>query len=274
MTDSTSSRQFEQTLDLQAPREAVWRALTDGAELARWFAPEASVDPQVGGLVGWKWRDHFDWQQTIEAIEPGKHLRTRYDAWAGAGDTPHPLFVDFRLEGEGGHTTLRVVHSGFGSDSRFDKEYNDISGGWPVELRSLQLYLEQHLGRDRQLVWSRAVVDLDVAGVLDALTAGDALGCAAVPVSAKPGDAFAFSSGGGDHFEGQVVKRGEREFVGICRNHDDGFLRLWVGGHDGATMLWLWLATYGDAPVAGLQERWDGMLKRLFGDHVQEGAAS
>lgn len=269
----SDSRQFEQTLDLRVPREAVWKALTDGAEIARWFAPEARVDPQVGGVVGWTWRDHFDWQQTVDVFDEGRHLRTRYDAWRGEADTPHPLFIDFHLEGEGGATRLRVVHSGFGADAAFDDEYDAISGGWPIELASLRLYLERHLGKDRQLAWTRAVVDAPPEEVWNALSAADAFGCASM-MGRQKGDPFAFSTGDGDSFEGTVLKAEGTEFVGAASSHGDGWLRTWVGAHQGRTMLWLWLATYGDAPVAGLQQRWDGLVDRLFGDRIAGGEAS
>jgi len=274
MSNSTPSpRQFEQTLDIQVPRDAVWRALSHGEEIARWFAPEVQVDAQVGGVMGWKWRDHFDWQQTIDAIEPGKHLRTRYDAWRGQGDSEHPLFIDFHLEGEGGTTTLRIVHSGFTTDSSFDSEFDGISGGWPIELESLRLYLENHHGRDRQLTWTRATLDVDATTAWQKLSAADAFGCAVANGTPK-GEAFAFSSGDGDRFEGNVLKADGKEFVGIVKNHGDGFLRLWVGDHEGKAMIWLWLATYGDAPVPGLKQRWDAMVQRLFANEIAESNAS
>ena len=270
MKQAPQSRQFEQTLTLDAPREAVWRALTDAEELARWFAPEVSVDARVGGSVAWKWSGHFDWQQTIDVLEPGRRLRTRYDAWGGSESEPHPLFIDWRLEGEGGTTTLRIVHSGFESDARFDQEYDGISSGWPIELQSLRLYLEKHRGKTRQLTWSRATLDVDVDSAWQTLAADDALGCASIDAGLEAGAPFAFASGEGDRFEGRVVKSGASEFAGISTNHGDGFLRIWVGSHEGQTMLWLWLATYGDAPPAGLQQRWDALVRRVFADHLQE----
>ncbi|MCK5941392.1 MAG: SRPBCC domain-containing protein [Planctomycetes bacterium] len=270
---TTSSRQYEQTLQLDVPREAVWKALTDSGEVARWFAPEAHVEPRVGGEVRWTWQDHFDWLQTIDRFDEGRHLRTTYDAWRGAGDQPHPLFIDFHLEGDGGRTTLRLVHSGFGADASFDGEFDAISGGWPIELESLRLYLERHRGRDRQLVWTRAVVDDTPENVWRALSSADGFGCAAA-AGVEPEGGFAFVTADGDSFEGTVLKNDGTEFVGCVTNRDHAWLRSWVGVADGRTMLWLWLATYGDAPVSGLQARWDAMVARLFGDRLVAGAGS
>ena len=43
------SRAVEKVIELNAPIEAVWKALTDGQELARWFPLEARVTPGKGG---------------------------------------------------------------------------------------------------------------------------------------------------------------------------------------------------------------------------------
>ena len=45
------ARAIEKEIELNAPVEAVWMALTDGKELARWFPLEARVTPGVGGEV-------------------------------------------------------------------------------------------------------------------------------------------------------------------------------------------------------------------------------
>jgi uncharacterized protein YndB with AHSA1/START domain len=277
MTDpETSARQFARTLDLAAPREAVWRALTDGAEIRRWFAPTASVDPKVGGALVWQWDGHFHWPQTIEVFEPGRHLRTRYDTRVDGGEATieHPLFIDWQLEGEGGRTTLRIVHSGFGADECFDDEYDGISRGWPVELESLRLYLERHRGNQRQLCWSRATIDAAPDAVWQALIADGALACGTGIAELGAGAAFAFTTADGDHFAGRVVTTHARELVAIAASHGDGFLRFWVDAVGGKTHLWLWLATYGDTAPVGLQARWDALVERLFAGRIRESNAS
>lgn len=273
MTDTTF-RKYEQTLTLDAPREAVWRALTEPTEIARWFAPEVEGDPRVGGEMVWRWRDHFEWNQTFDVLEEGEHLRTRYDAWRGAEGEEHPLFVDFHLEGAGGSTTLRVVHSGFGDDSRFDGEFDGISRGWPIELRSLKLYLEHHLGRDRQLVWTQAKIDVAPDEAWAAISGASALDCASAFDGAAAGAPFAFESADGDRFEGHIVSSDDQDRVGILTNHANGWLRLWVGPYESGSMIWLWCATYDDAPPAGLQERWDELVQRLFAGKIRERVAS
>ena len=37
-------RQFEHEIEIDAPPAAVWRALTEAQEIARWFAPDVTVE--------------------------------------------------------------------------------------------------------------------------------------------------------------------------------------------------------------------------------------
>ena len=85
-TRKPSSREFEMSIDIAAPRDAVWRAISEDTELRRWFAPEAKTDTEVGGEILWAWRDHHRWPQRIEILEPGRRLRTRYDSGVDHAD--------------------------------------------------------------------------------------------------------------------------------------------------------------------------------------------
>lgn len=267
MSNSPSPREFEMHLPIAAGPDAVWRALVDPGELCRWFPPEARVEPRPGGEVVWRWGDFHTWTQRIEVLEPGKHLRTRHDSGVpdGAGGQ-HLLFLDFFLQGERGRTTLRLVHSGFGPDAAFDDEFDGISSGWPVELRSLRLYLERHAGRDRQLAWSIAPISIDAGEAWRRLVGRDGLACGAGLDRLREGEAFALRTATGDAFEGRCLFNQPRHFCGVARSHGDAFLRVAVERCGGAGQVWLWLATYGqpEGQSAALQARWDDMLARLF----------
>ncbi len=58
MTDP-SPRQFEMKLEIEAPRDVVWSAISEADEISRWFAPHVEVDPGVGGRMLWQWREHY-----------------------------------------------------------------------------------------------------------------------------------------------------------------------------------------------------------------------
>lgn len=285
MTDPQSrhpqSRQFEMEIEIAAPRQAVWQALTEVRELTRWFAPQAEVQPGEGGTVRWTWREHHDWPQTIEAWEPGRHLRTRYDSQVesevgqpAAGR--RPLFVDFHLEGDGGVTTLRLVHSGFGPEAAFDEEYDGIRAGWPVELRSLRHYLENHRGTDRQLAWATRSVAIPPEAAWRALTGPAGLQGVAT-AGAREGRPLAVAVPGTGRIEGRVLHAPTaRELSGTAANLGNGWFRVHCERWGGATQVWLWLALYGQPRelVAKWQAAFEGVLARLEQESGRAAAGS
>ncbi|MBK8096296.1 MAG: SRPBCC domain-containing protein [Planctomycetes bacterium] len=262
-----SARQFEMQLDIQSPPDTVWQAITEAREIARWFAPDVIAEPRVGGRLVWQWGQAHTWTQTIEAFEPGRHLRTRYDSVVDDGQGGRkPLFVDFHLEGHGGVTTLRLVHSGFGPEGDFDAEYHGISGGWPVELRSLRLYLQRHRGRDRMLAWSTCSTALSPDATWQRLAARDALAAPGLMESREDAPFSVEVPGVGTIQGSTLFAPGRREFSGLARNLDDGWFRVHCEHWHGATQIWLWLAVYDGtrARVDLYQRGFDQLLQRLF----------
>lgn len=268
---STSpSRKFDMQLDIAAPKDAVWKAITSDAEIARWFSPEADVTPGEGGSVVWRWPGLFEWPQSIETWQPGERLRTRYKSPVEDGHGGYcPLFIDFELSGEGGSTTLRIVHSGFGADAAFDEEYDGIRHGWPIELRSLRHYLEHHAGKERYLAWSRVVTTLPKEEGWARLTGAGGLGCGPEIARLGEGEPFRIETTSGDRFEGTALECGGTSFTGVATSHDDAFLRIGVEDCT-AREAQLWLAAYGrpgdgtEQRMREQQARWDALLGQLF----------
>lgn len=274
---SSTDRKFEMHIDLPASRDEVWAAISEAREIARWFAPDVEVDPRVGGAMKWEWADHHRWPLTIEVFEPGQHLRTRYDSTVddGAGGK-RPLFVDFFLEGDSGTTTLRLVHHGFGPESDFDMEFDGISGGWPVELRSLQHYLTHHRGRDRMLAWAVKWSQVPAAEAWARLTGAGGLALAGLPDLAE-GAAYAFDVPGAGPIAGQAsFSKGGREFSGTVANLDNGRFRVHCERWDGSTQIWLWLALYEGSPqrAATYQQAFGAVLDGLFGTNERAAGAT
>lgn len=267
-----TERAFDRTLRIEAPPDLVWQALSRDTELQRWFCPEARIDPRPGGELVWRWGDHHEWVHRIEVLEPGKLLRTRYDSSVPAeGGGLRPLFVEFRLEGSGGATTLRVTHSGFGPEAAFDDEYQGISRGWPVELRSLQLYLERHPGQERRIAWSVGFGDGSPAEVWERLTGAEGLGCGP-DVASQPAGAPFRAHLGEETFEGEVLLGAPYDLTGLARSHGDAFLRCRVGVAPGSgpRSIWVWLATWGRPAeeTARVQAGWNALLRRLYPEHA------
>ncbi|HWM86367.1 MAG TPA: SRPBCC domain-containing protein [Kofleriaceae bacterium] len=249
MTDKP--RSFEMSIDLDASPDEVWRALTDPDELMRWFPNRAEVDPRVGGTVLWSWGEVGSWRSRIEAWEPGRRLLLVEDAerpfdFEGRllpeGQlAPARIAMEFTLETRAGKTTLRLVHSGFGSGAAWDDEFDGISNGWAVELRGLRHYLEHHRGRDRGVARVHLTAPLSLEAAWARLTSVEAFAIEDAPLAGSP---YAVTAAG-HRFTGTVVVAAPgREFMGTVRELGDGILRLDVWSAAGVTGVQIWLAAY------------------------------
>ena len=89
-----------------APRERVWRALTDPEELAGWLAP-AEIDLQVGGSVVLKF-DDGDERGTITELRPTEVLAYTWNE----GETDSLVRFELLAEGDGTRLTLRHTFAG------------------------------------------------------------------------------------------------------------------------------------------------------------------
>lgn len=260
MSDDT--RDFELSIEIDAPPEEVWRALTEARELERWFPLKAAVEPRQGGRYFISWENQWQDEGRILIFEPNRHLRT---TWSGEG--PHraaQLAVDHHLEGRGGRTVLRLVHSGFGRDASWDDEFDGISLGWNFELRSLRHYLEHHRGRDRRVVYLLRRTGLVAAESWETVLSG--LG-AEVPDGLAEGDAYSLAVGGGERFSGRVVHAfPPHQFAGTVAELDEALFRIETY-RDTVT---LWLATWrGDAAALDpWRARWTAVLDRAFPQEV------
>ena len=64
---------------LAHPVERVWRAITEPAELGRWFPAEARFEPRVGAEVRFSMAGEPDTAGTVEQIDPPRLLQLTWD---------------------------------------------------------------------------------------------------------------------------------------------------------------------------------------------------
>ncbi len=245
-TEATT-RAVEAEIEIDAPPEVVWRALTDARELERWFPLEARVEPGEGGSVFMSWKNEYQGDSRITVWEPGRHLQITW----GFSDDENALtqFTDFWLEGEKGRTVLRVVTSGFPNDPSWDEWYEGTRQGWAYELASLKRYLERHPGRDRQVVYLRRRVNLSTEEAWDRL-----FGAGGLP--ARPLDSRPFIEAPPVQYAGHVDDR-------------DAMLRVSTEpcmGKVNFRDVTLWLSAWGADPedVEPLRAEWAALLERLY----------
>jgi uncharacterized protein YndB with AHSA1/START domain len=268
MKDTTEkARAFETSLDIDASRDDVWRALTEAEELMRWFPLEARVTPGPGGSMHWSWGEGWSWETRIDAWEPGRLLRLVQDDYRPSDEVATSrVAMEFTLETHAGKTRLRLVHSGFGRGAAWDHELDSISEGWPSELRSLRLYLQRHRGRARHV--GRALLSLAVPPQAAWAKLVGPEGLRLSPAEPQPGAAFEVVAPTGERLRGTVEACLPRQsLTGTVRELDDALLRLTAWrGPDGKTNVWVWLAAYTGDPqrVRAFQQKAQDLLGRLF----------
>lgn len=66
-------------IDLEAPPEEVWEALTDEEKLSEWFANDVELDPEPGGEGLFRWDDGDERHAFVEEVEPGRRFVFTWD---------------------------------------------------------------------------------------------------------------------------------------------------------------------------------------------------
>jgi len=265
-----ATRTVEKTIEINAPADAVWKALTEGEEVARWFSLEARVTPGVGGDILWSWGDGMDWPSKIEIWEPNRHLRATYEKPPGVAAGPLPpqrLVMDFYLETRAGKTVLRVVHAGFGATADWDNEYEGVGRGWAVELQALRFYLENHRGTPRSVAYVRQPITVSVKEAWKRLMSPQALLREGSLDSLKEGDRYRVTAATGDTFEGSVmVLNPPRDFTASAENLNNSLFRILLDDCGVGSQAVVWLSAYGppQAEVDAFQDRWQSILRNLF----------
>ena len=124
-------------LEIDAPRERVWRAVTEPDELLGWFPTHgAEVDLRPGGLVRFRWEHDADEGVVVE-VEPPRRLV--FDWRPERSGRPYTR-VTITLEGIGERTRIVLVESGFSALTEQIRQGNDT--GWSEELDELRAYVE------------------------------------------------------------------------------------------------------------------------------------
>jgi uncharacterized protein YndB with AHSA1/START domain len=154
MTPSkTSTDRIEKKVLLRAPRERVWRALTDAAEFGVWFRVKLEGDfvagKHVRGRVTYPGYEHIAFDVLVERIEPQRLFSLRWHPAAvdpGVDYSKEPTtLVEFRLEEVPEGTRLSVVESGFDRipAGRRDEAFRMNTEGWGIQMENVRQHVER-----------------------------------------------------------------------------------------------------------------------------------
>jgi uncharacterized protein YndB with AHSA1/START domain len=98
---------MERTIELAAPPDEVWDALTQPELLASWFGADVEIEARRGGAVDARFPDGTRRRGVVQAVDPPRRLAFRWrPVPPAAGDAS---VVELVLRVEGGTTILTVV---------------------------------------------------------------------------------------------------------------------------------------------------------------------
>jgi uncharacterized protein YndB with AHSA1/START domain len=201
------SRSYEKQFEVAAPVESVWKAITDGDVMTRWFCQQASCEPDVGG------EQHIAWggakaTQVVTVWKLNAHLRTQAvrperDNSMTMGQ-PEPYATDWYLEHQRGITRVRMVASGFGEGPDWDHEYDGTFHGWDMFHKTMKHYLEHHRGHASSNVVLYAVLSDPPSEAWSRLMSAEGLIKSGSQGDLTVGAPFRFETSQGDLFAGVV----------------------------------------------------------------------
>ncbi len=158
------TNRIKKTIVLTAPRERVWRAISDASEFGTWFGVEfagpflagdrlagrivpTKVDPEVAKLQEPHTGKPF--QILVETIEPMNRFAFRWHPFAidpnqDYSQEPTTL-VTFELADAEGGTRLTITESGFDQlpSERRSQAFQANDGGWTHQAKLIKKYLAQ-----------------------------------------------------------------------------------------------------------------------------------
>jgi len=149
MNNTSDTNRIERSIVINAPRERVWRALSNAEEFGTWFGANLqgqtfTPGQRARGQITICGHEHAWFDVVIERIEPQELFSYRWHPYAIEPNvdysTEQPTLVTFMLkDAPGNGTLLTVVESGFDNvpPHRRLEAFRMNSHGWEVQLGNI-----------------------------------------------------------------------------------------------------------------------------------------
>jgi uncharacterized protein YndB with AHSA1/START domain len=144
---------IEKRIELKAPVERVWRALTDYREFGEWFRVKLEGPFVVGqestGFITWPGYEHLKWTAVVKAMEPQTVFSFTWHPYAIDPKVDYsqeePTLVEFRLKSNAGGTSLTLIESGFSKlpAHRRAEAFMRNDGGWTQQMKNIEIHVSQ-----------------------------------------------------------------------------------------------------------------------------------
>jgi uncharacterized protein YndB with AHSA1/START domain len=236
----------------------VWKAISTGEGLTRWYAEEARVEPRAGGENWVSWGEGQEVGNQNLAWEPGRRLTV---------GKPNPtndwqaIVIDFEIETRGGRTLLKLVQSGLAAGADWDSMDEGTKVGWEMFLFALKFSLERHAGKPRRTIlryWSSTQPTEPTFAALREL-----LGIAAADLRA--GARYAATTAGGEKIGGEIIAvEPGHLLVASVDQLGDALVALTVHGTAKGSYVNFIVGTFGlpEAQYAEAKTRWSSLLQQ------------
>ncbi|MFY9609149.1 MAG: SRPBCC domain-containing protein [Blastocatellia bacterium] len=270
-----NTRRHQHEIEINAPPDVVWKAITEADEITRWFAEEARVSPGEGGSCWVSWGEGQEGTSRIEVWEPGKRFRlinlpAEGDPGPADGTTSvqqAPIVVDYTLESRGDRTVLRLVHSNIPNSPEWDGFYDGTNYGWDMFFRGLRHYIEKHWGKQRSNIMVMQPIQVTRQEGWEKLTGAEGLAASGSLANLNEGQRYSVTTAWGEHLEGEVlISKPGRIIVMTIEPLDNALLSASVEEMNGQTFFYLTLSGFGweKEKVEASRNQWTTSLKGLY----------
>ena len=150
--ETTTTDAVQKEIVLNAPRERVWKAISDPAEFGAWFGVDMTgvtfaAGQDVLGKVTTPGYEGLPFEMVIDRIEAPRLFSFRWHPYGidpdyDYSDEPMTL-IEFELEEVTGGTRLTVTESGFDAVplARRAEAFRMNSEGWAIQMRNIEAYV-------------------------------------------------------------------------------------------------------------------------------------
>ena len=143
--------QIEKRIELSAPVERVWQALTDSRQFGEWFQVRMDgpfvAGKAVGGQLTFPGYEHLRMEVVVQTIQPESYFSYTWHPYSVDPDADYsqetPTLVEFRLNSVPKGTLLVVIESGFDKlpAERYADAFRMNNRGWEQQLESVKSYV-------------------------------------------------------------------------------------------------------------------------------------
>jgi uncharacterized protein YndB with AHSA1/START domain len=142
---------IEKQIEIAAPLNRVWQALTDARQFGDWFLVKMDgpfvAGERVAGQIVHPGYEHLRMEIDVKAIEPETFFSFTWHPYAVDPKVDYSqeeqTLIEFRLKPNAGGTLLTVTESGFEKipPARRAEAFMRNEGGWEQQMRNIQAYV-------------------------------------------------------------------------------------------------------------------------------------